>query len=209
MSDAPAELAAARAALVAAAELRRLPALAQLAGALGYVPAPDDPDDPRRLDPARVPVVLPRVAELLDGPLHHARRLMTVRPDRVITRPGEGGQYPYLCRWDVRRDRDRPSTDAIYLHEVVRDDEPPPHDHPWGSAALVLRGCLEERVLRRDGSWLVLEHAPGDVVIRAPRVVHMLRIPDRTSVDRPLTLLATGGRCRDWGFHPAGEGGGG
>ena len=171
-----------------------LDAFARLAGALQASPAP-----PGVLDPVREPVVFVcRPADLVPFLGRLADRVMARPPDRVIERPEAGDRRPYLERWHVRRDRSRPSTDAVYLHRLLRDDIPPAHDHPWGSASLVLDGCIEEHVLRRDGGWRVMQHRPGAIVLRSPFVTHLLRRPEGGPV---VTLFVTSARVRDWTFR--------
>ena len=69
-------------------------------------------------------------------------------PDEVLRRPGEP---EYLQRWWIRRSRNRgegevepKSSEALYLHRVLRADVPPPHDHPWNSVSLVVDGLIED-----------------------------------------------------------------
>ena len=183
-----------REALLHGAGNAHLDAFARLAGAL-QDPAPPAPS---ALDPVREPVVFVGRPDLVPVLARLAGQVMARRPDRVITRPDAGDRRPYLERWHVRRDRSRPSTDAVYLHRLLRDDVPPAHDHPWGSASLVLDGCIEEHVLRRDGGWRVMRHRPGAIVLRSPFVTHMLRRPEGGPV---VTLFVTSARVRDWTFR--------
>lgn len=184
-----------REALMRAGEDVHLDAFARMAGALQ-----DTPRTPTAVDPIREPVVIDRRPEVVPDLRRLADRVMARLPDRVITRPGDAAPCQrYLERWHLRRDRSRPSTDAVYLHRLLRDDVPPAHDHPWGSASLVLAGCIEEHVLRRAGGWRVMRHRPGAIVLRSPFVTHMLKRPECGPV---VTLFVTSARVRDWEFRP-------
>ena len=186
-------------ALVCGGEDVHLDAFARMAGALQ-----DTPRTPTAVDPIREPVVIDRRPEVVPDLRRLADRVMARLPDRVITRPGDAAPCQrYLERWHLRRDRSRPSTDAVYLHRLLRDDVPPAHDHPWGSASLVLAGCIEEHVLRRAGGWRVMRHRPGAIVLRSPFVTHMLKRPEGGPV---VTLFVTSARVRDWEFRPEQEG---
>lgn len=125
-------------------------------------------------------------------------------PDEALTR-AETGQA-YMRRWWLRRARaEEQSSCAIYLHAFDRPDLPPPHDHPWRSAALLVRGILVEQVFGGNGKEMYAERLhPGDVVIRSAEHRHLLR-PLPTPEGGAVTVFATGGREREWGFiHPDG-----
>lgn len=178
-----------------------LEALARLAGELrDPALARDDHPVVDNLDPVREPVVICSRPELVPDLRRLADRVMARPPDRVISRPGNGARRNYLERWHLRRDRSRPSSDAVYLHRLIRDDVPPAHDHPWGSASLVLAGRIEEHVLLRGGGWRVMQHEPGVIVLRSPFVTHMLRQADPPVV----TLFVTAARVREWEFRKEG-----
>lgn len=120
------------------------------------------------------------------------------RPDFVINPQGDS---PYLLRWWVIP---RNRLFNIYLHLILRDDNDVPHDHPWYSASLILKGGYNEVSLDRE-SYLVMNYrAPGHLVFRKAKTAHRLTLP-RAAQDgllRPaLSLFFTGPRIRTWGFH--------
>jgi hypothetical protein len=94
---------------------------------------------------------------------------------------------------------------GVYLHCILRPDEPDPHDHPWAFASLVLDGEYTERVYpdkRDSGRW----------TFRPRRRFSAARVPLAaahriTVTSGPVwTLVLTGPeRNRDWGFYPGGQ----
>lgn len=71
-----------------------------------------------------------------------AMAVMQTKPDEQLIRTDNG--RPYLLRWWLHRPpADKQSTQAVYLRQFLRPDLPPPHDHPWDSAALVITGDPE------------------------------------------------------------------
>lgn len=83
----------------------------------------------------------------------------------------------------------------VYLHNYQGSDEPTPHDHPWWSVSILLKGTLIEhrpgRPPRRIRRWLP--------VLRSSRFQHWLEI--LRSGDT-WTLFITGPRTRTWWFYP-------
>lgn len=100
------------------------------------------------------------------------------------------GNPPYLLRWWLLP---RNRWFNIYLHKILRDDDDRAlHDHPWSSVSIVLRGSYLE--ITPHGTRL---YEAGSVIFRTATLPHRLEV-----VDGPVwTLLITGPRKREWGFH--------
>lgn len=107
------------------------------------------------------------------------------QPDILIG----GHEAPYLRRWHIIK---RNAWFNIYLHNMLRnDDDRAPHDHPFASLSVCLKGQLRE-------------HRPGHEprLIGAGRVVYRsATFQHRLDVVRPAwTIFITGPRIREWGF---------
>ena len=127
-----------------------------------------------------------------------ARAVMRSEPDEQLIRTDDG--RPYMRRWWLHRPpADEQSTQAAYLHEFLRPDLPPPHDHPWDSASLVIGGILHERVFHHDAADPAFEQRlhPGDVVFRSAEHRHLLGL---VGMGNAVTVFVTGARRRRWGF---------
>lgn len=149
--------------------------------------------------------------------LPHLKRLAASRDsDFKVFR--NGGEAVYLHRWWMWR---RNNLSNLYLHNMLRDDDPILHDHPYGSISLVLTDGLTE-VYRphpdldysigkwREGRMMSptgdpLSHiAPrrrtfraGDIVYRSSTMAHQLIVEPGEA----WTLFFTFRRARgDWGF---------
>lgn len=108
-------------------------------------------------------------------------------PDIVIGDPAD----PYLLRWFVIPHN---KMFNVFYHRMLRDDHDVPHDHPWPSFSIMMRGQLRE--VLKDGSSRTL--AAGDWVYRGPEFAHRLELVDHGCAE---TLFITGPKVRDWGFH--------
>lgn len=99
----------------------------------------------------------------------------------------------------------------VYLHNMLRDDDTVPHDHPYFSVGLMLDGELRENYVMRpdreapyvrgqDGAYHLVYSTrllrAGDVVWRSWHFAHQLCVPPGGA----WTLFVTGPRVRDWGF---------
>lgn len=119
-------------------------------------------------------------------------------PDLVLTQGGRSvfRDFAYMDRWYlVPRNR----LLNVYLHRYHGPDARAPHDHPWWSASMVLRGYVCESVRVVDGSRLGFrEHKPGALVVRGPNFIH--RIEEVSSNEKAWTLFITGPTVRVWGF---------
>lgn len=119
-------------------------------------------------------------------------------------RPGDDG------RWD--------SADSLLLHRIVRaDDDESLHDHPWDFRTTILAGnyvehlppadwCPRlscERDLHPGPAWneRVARHPCGAVIHHHAADLHCIG----SIAPITWTLLRTGAREREWGFHPPGK----
>lgn len=135
-----------------------------------------------------------------------AMRLAASRPPDFSVIQGPE-RLAYLHRWWVWP---RNRWCNLYLHNMVRDDDPILHDHMYWSVSLCLSGHLLEwlnpdprhmaapRHLTRNnryGPIISRAATAGSVVLRSPRLAHQLCV-----VEEAWTLFLTGPRIRDWGF---------
>lgn len=102
----------------------------------------------------------------------------------------------------------------LYLHHIVRsDDDPDPHDHPWGFWGFVIAGGYT------DQQWLWVTHGdiifsstegtgrrigpqnevvkPRSFIKRAAEHIHRVILPEGKTA---WTLIWTSGYSRDWNF---------
>jgi hypothetical protein len=117
--------------------------------------------------------------------LHLLVRMFQRPPDFVIGNPKD----PYIHRWYLIP---RNSWCNLYLHHILRsDDDRALHDHPWWFISIVLwRGYREITTLGTWWRW------PLSIALR------WATLPHRIELDKPAwTLVITGPRVRDWGFH--------
>jgi len=119
-----------------------------------------------------------------------------------------GRQRPYLLRWYlIPRNRWL----NIYLHKFLRDDDDRAlHDHPWWFVSVMLWGSyIETRDIpvRGDGFQTdkrsdVLRSFPS-IAFRLATDRHRVALP-KDDYGRPVpcwTLVITGPKVREWGFH--------
>lgn len=94
---------------------------------------------------------------------------------------------------------------GVYLHVILRPDEPDPHDHPWNFASVILSGSYTERVYPD-------KHDPRGSLVRGRVRFSLARTRLQaahrvTAVDGPVWTLVFAGRERNpgWGFYPDGK----
>lgn len=117
----------------------------------------------------------------------HAERIMSRPPDETI-----GDRY--MRRWHVAKSQ----AWSYYVHLYAGDDPAPwPHDHPWPSLSLCLRGTLHEHARDRRGRSRGTTIAPGMLLWRPARFAHRLELTSSTA----LTLFLAGPHTRTWGWH--------
>lgn len=117
-------------------------------------------------------------------------------PNFMVTR--DGGVEIYLKRWWLIT---RNNYFNIYLHNMLLDDDPILHDHPYWSLSLTLTDGLEE-IYRENPDLESYQSIPysrnikaGQWVWRGSRFAHQL------IVHQPAwTIFITGPRVREWGF---------
>ena len=117
-------------------------------------------------------------------------------PDFVISRDPEG-KKPYLLRWWITP---RNCYFNIYLHKFVGSDKETPHDHPWWSISLALKGQAKEDSFTGD-EVTEKEIYPGRLIVRGPQYIHRIKI----GYEPLWTLFITGPVVRGWGFWKDGE----
>lgn len=132
------------------------------------------------------------------------REILTRIPDEVI-----GTEY--LERWFVLKTWPL----RIYVHEYSgNDNSRDPHDHPWFSFSIVLRGYIYDRkfvsVNDRPQLTTVTRLNAGDVRFMWPTHCHMIHaglhhrlniLSNPSRQDKPLTLFIAFLPVRRWGFH--------
>jgi hypothetical protein len=141
--------------------------------------------------------------------------------------PGRRGDDVYLLRCWLSTPREAAteahvdgarweSGNALLLHHFLRpDDDGALHDHPWGFISDILCGeYIERRPLPPEDLRLEkrrqnpgepgpaafydeLHNAPEQLVRKANDLHSIIRVQPDT-----WTLVRTGRRVRDWGFHP-------
>ncbi len=104
------------------------------------------------------------------------------------------------------------SGDSLLLHYFARaDDDAALHDHPWEFRTLILSGGYVEHLPPTSWSDLCIDgpewdqrcelRMTGDMIVRKSLDLHCVgRIAPNT-----WTMVRTGPRERDWGFHPPGK----
>jgi hypothetical protein len=123
----------------------------------------------------------------------------------------------YLVRcWLTQPKRDEnndpESAESALLHYFVQpDDDEALHDHPWDFRTTILAGGYWEHLPPVDwkpGSELGPEwkarripHAAGETISHRAADLHCVG----AVLGPTWTLVRTGRRVRDWGFHPPGE----
>ncbi|TXH46485.1 MAG: hypothetical protein E6Q97_29530 [Desulfurellales bacterium] len=131
--------------------------------------------------------------------------------------PNRTNEHPYLLRvWlspMVLMDDGRPeSGSSILLHHIIRaDDDGALHDHPWDFTTTILSGGYREKLPLFWGH----KNGEGDgpeqfsradwwIDANLSRGAQCLHMIERVQPDT-WTLVMTGPRIREWGFHPAGQ----
>ena len=117
-----------------------------------------------------------------------ARRWFTGQPHRKI----HGDDY--LHRWYVLP---RNPWLNVYLHRYFGPDKgTDPHDHPWDSISLCLRGSYVEE-LQHLGGWVHRVRGPASVVFRKAESLHRIVT---VAPGKTWTLFSTRHKRRKWGF---------
>lgn len=95
----------------------------------------------------------------------------------------------------------------LYLHHIVRsDDDPDPHDHPWGFLGFIIAGGYTDESYTwgpvLDGLYVrsgpINEAVRPRTFIRRPAThIHKVIVPPGKTV---WTIIATQPRSREWNF---------
>lgn len=134
------------------------------------------------------------------------KTLLSGKPHFVIG----GAERPYMLRWwIIPRNR----WFNVYLHKFCRDDDDRAlHDHPFAFVSIMLRGQYDEWVDSPPEDNFGLMNIVKRIRRRAPSVAfrrathrHRVELPKRRdgSCVPCWTLVITGPRVREWGFHCA------
>lgn len=97
---------------------------------------------------------------------------------------------PVLSRWHVVGPG---RFFGLYVHVIYKADPAPPHDHPYVSASVILRGGYIEHVGDR-----IRFRGARDVILRGATEAHRLE-PYRGGFS--ISLFIVGPRVRVWGFE--------
>lgn len=85
---------------------------------------------------------------------------------------------------------------SIFVHDFLRSDSDRcVHDHPWWFVSVILRGGYWEVDKDRVYRW----HGPGSILVRRATWAH--RIELKNPWDPVTSLVITGPKVRQWGFH--------
>lgn len=143
------------------------------------------------------------------------RRVANARTSDFEVVRGDDRQV-YLRRWWVIPRNNRFN---IYLHNMLRSDDPILHDHMYWSFSVILTDGIRERWVEdpqgmRDKELPYHEGEPvrlklenyarertfheGDLVLRSAEMAHQLIIEEG---EPAWTLFITGPRIKDWGFY--------
>jgi hypothetical protein len=121
---------------------------------------------------------------------------------------GDVEELPYLRRWFVIP---RNRFFNIYLHQFMRSDKDVPHDHPWASLSLLLKGwAVDVRLLTDDSepyqtdTTVTRVVGEGDWVFRGAKYAHKVVVGESAATSGGVwTLFITGPKIRQWGFYCA------
>lgn len=80
---------------------------------------------------------------------------------------------------------------AIMFHRIYLTDSDCLHDHPWSFLSIILKGGYIEHT--KTSSKL---YGTGTILFRKSEFAHRLEVYQPT-----WTLVFTGRKVRDWGFH--------
>jgi hypothetical protein len=118
--------------------------------------------------------------------------MLNRKPDFII---GEA-EHPYMSRWWIFR---RKYLASIYLHRFHQsDDKRALHDHPWFNLSILLVGQYWEHTSK--GRFL---RKPGFIYFRHPWRAHRVELmrDDNGKEISVITMILTGPKMRNWGFH--------
>lgn len=114
---------------------------------------------------------------------------------------------PVLNRWHLLRPKERGQAPGkhggwyLYLHNVLRSDDPILHDHPWWNVTIMFWGSYLDVHPVAPGSLQLrkdLIRAPA-IRFRPAEALHRLEVPEGGK--GAWTLFLTGPKSRTWGFQ--------
>jgi hypothetical protein len=100
---------------------------------------------------------------------------------------------PYLRRWWIIP---RNNFANAYLHQFLRSDDEPLHDHMYINLSYLLEGAYVEHTIAQGGVHHAQRYSAGDFRFRLPWTAHRIEIKEPC-----WSLFLTGPRVREWGFH--------
>lgn len=104
---------------------------------------------------------------------------------------------PYLCRYKLFKFDNQ---GGLYIHAILKSDDPEPHDHPFHFISAILLGGYKESILEVEtGDIYSHERGIGSIRFRDARTAHVLTL--RGDEVPAITLFLRGPRFRDWGFY--------
>jgi hypothetical protein len=110
------------------------------------------------------------------------------------TKRAVGNGYGDVFFWRHRLIRSRYL--SVFVHDFVRSDEDRcPHDHPWWFVSVILRGGYWEV----DRAGVYRWYGPGSILVRRATWAHRIEISPHH--ERPMSLVITGPKVREWGFY--------
>lgn len=131
--------------------------------------------------------------------------------------PSRAGDSLYLMRFwlshpEINAEDEFESGDSVLLHYFAQgDDDGAMHDHPWQFTTHILSGGYTEELPADDWDKKVMQgpelgtnrifRQQGDRVCHAAMDLHMACDP----LPDTWTMVVTGNRGCNWGFHPPGE----
>jgi hypothetical protein len=137
---------------------------------------------------------------VLPGPMADVdyRAILDVmdRPPDLLIGPDKSD--PHIRRWWLIPRNDFCN---IYLHEIRKDDDDRAlHDHPYDFESIILEGSYRERTVDAKGRVVSEIFRKGMLNAKKAEQAHRLEV-----IEGPvLTLLVSGPRRREWGFHAKG-----
>lgn len=103
---------------------------------------------------------------------------------------------PFLIRSIIFRNKKF----NYFIHEHIRTDAMPHHDHPWDFISLVIKGTfLEEIRSPETGKITTIKHSTNEnrIYIRKSNEFHRIIIP---TGERPITMIICFNKKHKWNY---------
>jgi hypothetical protein len=115
--------------------------------------------------------------------------------------PDRQSNEDYMHRYYLLFKNRTEETFNLFLHKIVKSDDPVFHDHPWDFTTIIIKGGYWEhtpdffqgRVVGDKKIW----RGPGSVIKRQSHEFHWLELDNNQPA---ITLFIPKKRKRDWGF---------